>query len=769
MKSVVILDAVRTPFGKYKGQFANISSVDLGVIALSALMKRNSKFVSTTDVDQIIFGSVLQGGNGQNIARQIGVKAGLPVEVPAFTINEVCGSGLKAALLAKQAIALGEAEFIIAGGTENMSQAQTMQRDGLADAFEDVPMGLTVERLATEFDISREMQDAFALRSHQNAAKADFRSEIIPVNGNTTLESIRSDTSLEKLSTLKSAFSENGSITPGNASSVNDGASAILLCSQSYADMQHIPYIAIIRESVEIGIEPSRMGVSPVKAIHQLLEKSGLTLEQIDRFEINESFAASSLIIERELNLDASKVNVKGGAIALGHPLGATGARLITTLSHQLCEEHLHYGIASLCIGGGLGLAVLIENPAAIPTNRKFYQLTRAERLSQLALPTNNRKELDNNALSENIANNLIENQIGEIELPLGLAFINVEGKRYSVPMATEEPSVIAAANNGAKIAEDFHIIKNNRLMNGQIVFYDVINSDILASTIDIRKKEIFEIAKTAYPSIIERGGGLRTINCGRIDTDGFYCIDFYFDTCDALGANIINTILEAIANNFRIWFPTEKILFSILSNNNYFCETCVDCHIPIEKIGREVAEKIVLASDYAQLDKTRAATHNKGIMNGIEAILLALGNDTRAVNAAIYSYAENKGLTTWHIEKNILIGEISLPLPIATAGGATQILPKAKVSHSLMDNPDSFKLMGIVASIGLAQNLAALKALVTDGIQAGHMTLQARSLALSVDAKSDEIEQLVTALKKAPAMNTKTAKALLEKLRKSF
>ncbi|MDR2975912.1 MAG: thiolase family protein [Streptococcaceae bacterium] len=361
MKDIVILDALRTPIGKYKGSLSNLTSVELAAAVSKALIERNAAVKS--DITEAIFGSVLTAGQGQNIARQISIQSGLSFNVPAFTVNEVCGSGLKAVLLARQSIALDEAKIVLAGGTESMSNAETMQIDGLTDAFENIPMGLTVEKLVAEYGITREAQDQLAYESHQKALNSDFSTEIIPVNGLGADEGPRPDSTLEKLAKLRTVFDEDGTITAGNASSVNDGAAAMLLSSREYADQHTLDYLAVIKNSVEIAVSPEKMGVSPVEAITQLLDMSGLEKEQIDRFEINESFAGSSLIIEQELKLDHSKVNVKGGAIAIGHPLGATGARLLVTLSHQLVDNNEQYGIAGLCIGGGLGIAVLLENP----------------------------------------------------------------------------------------------------------------------------------------------------------------------------------------------------------------------------------------------------------------------------------------------------------------------------------------------------------------------------------------------------------------------
>jgi hydroxymethylglutaryl-CoA reductase len=398
-------------------------------------------------------------------------------------------------------------------------------------------------------------------------------------------------------------------------------------------------------------------------------------------------------------------------------------------------------------------------------TNKKFYQMTLPERLSALNLSAETRQIFENTALDPDIAGNLTENQISEIEIPLGICFLTVDGQEYTVPMATEEPSVIAAANNGAKLAGNFTSIKNERLMSGQIVFYDVQNSEKLAQNIEDQRQTVFELAESAYPSIYKRGGGMKNFSCSTSGT--WLSVDFIFDTKDAMGANMINTILEAITDYFRDNFPDEKILFAILTNENCHCRTSVETRIPLDKIGRETAKKIVVASDFAQIDSARAATHNKGIMNGVEAVVLATGNDTRGAAAAIYAMENpHQGFSTWHIDGDNLVGEITLSLPIATAGGGTHVLPKARAAHELLGNPKAETLAAIIASVGLANNLAAIKALVTRGIQAGHMSLQARSLALAVGAKGREIEQLTEALKKAPLMNTESAQRLLKELK---
>lgn len=801
MKSVVIIDALRTPIGKYRGSLSEVSAVDLGTQVTKELLARNKGIEKK--VNQVIFGNVLQAGNGQNPARQIAINSGLSYEIPAMTVNEVCGSGMKAVILAKQLIQLGEAEVLIAGGVENMSQAPKLQKynpetkeldlmvssmmlDGLTDAFSGQAMGITAENVAEAYGISREEQDEFALRSQLKAAKAQaegyFTEEILPIKVNDTLvtddEGVRPNSSLEKLATLKTVFKENGTVTAGNASTINDGASALIIASQEYAEAHGIPYLAIIRDTVEVGIDPSMMGISPIKAINQLLTRNQLQTSEIDLFEINEAFAATSLVVQKELDLASEKVNIYGGGISLGHAIGATGARLLTSLSYQLTQLEKKYGVASLCIGGGLGLAVLLERPQE-KKNKKFYQLSKEERLNQLVaeghLSNEARNELSRNALDTQIANHMIENQISETETPLGLGLnLVVDGKKYLVPMATEEPSVVAALSNGAKIAQEFTLIKQERLMRGQIVFYDVQDPEQLITKINQEQAAIFQKAEESYPSIVKRGGGLRKVQCRSL-AGSFVSVDFLVDVKDAMGANIINSILEGVASLFRVWFEDRSILFSILSNYATESVVTMGCKIPVERLskgdnGQVIAEKMVVASDYAQVDPYRAVTHNKGIMNGIEAVVLATGNDTRAVSAACHAYAAKagsyQGLSQWQLEGNELIGMIEVPLALATVGGATKVLPKAQAAAELLAVENATELSRVIAAVGLAQNLAALRALVSEGIQKGHMALQSRSLAMSVGANGEEIEKLSRKLKKAPVMNQATAETLLKELR---
>ncbi len=378
VKEIVIIDALRTPVGRYDGALAEYSAAELGTHVVSNLLSKHENIKS--DVEQVIFGNVLQAGNGQNIARQIAIHSGLSNTVPASTINEVCGSGMKAVILAKQLLQLGEAEVVIAGGTESMSNAPiiknrktqeetlSMLNDGLVDAFSGISMGIIGETIAEQFDISRADQDAFAQNSQEKAVAASqagiFKEEIVAIGEVGVDETPRPSSSLEKLATLRTAFKENGTVTAGNSSPVNDGASAVILATKDYAEKHGIPYLAELVDSIEVGIDPAIMGVSPIEAIKKLINRSELELSDIDLFEINEAFAASSLAVNRELGLNESQVNIYGGAIALGHAIGSSGSKILTTLSYALKREQKRYGIASLCIGGGLGLAVLLKNPS---------------------------------------------------------------------------------------------------------------------------------------------------------------------------------------------------------------------------------------------------------------------------------------------------------------------------------------------------------------------------------------------------------------------
>lgn len=402
MTEVVIASAVRTPIGKFGGSLSSLSSVDLGTIAAKAAIERAG--LNAQDVDQAIFGNVLQAGSGQNVARQIALRAGLDTSSCAMTINEVCGSGLKAVRLAQSAIVMGDAQVVVAGGTESMSNVpfyatnsrfsghrygnfsliDGLQRDGLNDAFTGDAMGVTAENVAAKFGITREAQDIFALKSHQKAVAAikrgDFDSEIVPVtlaDGTVVArdEHPREDTSLEQLSKLRTLFKaseENAgaehevseresTVTAGNASGINDGAAALVLMSKDYAQEHGIKYIAQIVGFAEGGIDPDLMGYAPKHVMERMLRSTGSSVEGIDLFEINEAFAAQSIAVSEQLHIDEEKLNVRGGAIALGHPLGASGARILTTLMYALRDSNKKNGVAALCVGGGIGVAMQIR------------------------------------------------------------------------------------------------------------------------------------------------------------------------------------------------------------------------------------------------------------------------------------------------------------------------------------------------------------------------------------------------------------------------
>lgn len=390
MQEVVIISAKRTPIGKLGGQLASLSAVELGTVASKAAIEAAG--IDPTQIDQAIFGNVLQVGSGQNVARQIALKSGMTQSSTAMTVNEVCGSGLKAIRLAQSAIVMGDADIVLVGGTESMSQApylnkqmrfgskfgdQTMidsiSSEGLNDAFTHQPMGITGENVAAKYGITREMQDAFALASHQKAAQATqagwFNEEIVPVTvqqRKATLEvqqdeGIRPTTTIEAMAKLRPAFQQDGTVTPANASGINDGASAMIVMSKEKAAALGLVYQATLVGYQEVGADPDYMGYTPVDAIQKLLAQQNQTLADIDLLEINEAFAASSVAVQNGLQVDPAKVNVAGGAIALGHPIGASGTRIMTTLMHQLKRTHQTTGIASLCIGGGLGIAFEIQ------------------------------------------------------------------------------------------------------------------------------------------------------------------------------------------------------------------------------------------------------------------------------------------------------------------------------------------------------------------------------------------------------------------------
>lgn len=390
MKDVVIVGAARTPIGCFQGALARRSAVELGSVVVKALMDRTG--VSPQDVDEVILGQVLTAGAGQNPARQTALNSGLPWAVSAITINDVCGSGLKALHLATQAIQCGEADVVIAGGQENMSRAphilsesrtgsrlgnsqliDSLVHDGLWDAFNDYHMGVTAENLAREYNISRELQDAWALSSQQKARAAidsgRFRDEIVPVaieqHGTSfivdTDEQPRTDASAEGLARLMPAFEKSGSVTAGNASSINDGAAAVMMMSASKAQELNLPVLARIRAFASVGVDPALMGIAPVYATRRCLERAGWQLNELDLIEANEAFAAQAISVGKLLEWDQHKVNVNGGAIALGHPIGASGCRILVSLVHEMVKRQARKGLATLCIGGGQGVALAIE------------------------------------------------------------------------------------------------------------------------------------------------------------------------------------------------------------------------------------------------------------------------------------------------------------------------------------------------------------------------------------------------------------------------
>ena len=380
MNKVVIVSAQRTPVGKFKGRLSNYSAVELGTAALKSAI--NKIQLDPKDIENVIFGNVVQAGTGQNAARQIAVNAGLPYETPGMTVNEVCGSGLKSIILGKQLIQLGEANVVAVGGVESMTNTpdlilkkgdapvKSFMHDGLTDVFHNMAMGLTAEAIATKYEVTREEQDTFALNSHLKSDKATkagkFNEEIVPledVNGETITsdELIRPESTIEDLATLKTIFKEDGTVTAGNASALSDGGSALILMSESYAKEHGYTILATVGQHAEIGCDPLYMGYAPFYAVESLLNKTGKTIQDIDLVEMTEAFSAQSIPVKKNLNIPDEKFNIYGGAIALGHPLGSTGSRLVTTLAHALKQEDKQTGIATACIGGGLGIALMIE------------------------------------------------------------------------------------------------------------------------------------------------------------------------------------------------------------------------------------------------------------------------------------------------------------------------------------------------------------------------------------------------------------------------
>ena len=391
MKEVVIVSAVRTPVGSYGGAFKDVSAVTLGTVAAKEAMKRAN--VDPNTVDELIFGNVLQAGLGQNVARQIAVHSGIPIEVPSFTINKVCGSGLKTVALAAQSIMCGDNDIVVAGGTENMSQApyllknnrwgqrmgdgvveDYMVKDGLWDVFNDYHMGVTAENIAKDYSLTREEQDRLATESQNRAEEAiksgRFKDEIVPVEVPQrkkdpivvdTDEFPRFGATVEGLGKLRPAFKKDGTVTAASSSGINDGAAALVLMSKEKAEELGLKPIATIASYAAAGADPSIMGTGPIPASQKALEKADMKVEDLDLIEANEAFAAQALSVIKDLKLNTDIVNVNGGAIALGHPIGASGARILVTLLHEMEKRDSKKGLATLCIGGGQGMAVVVK------------------------------------------------------------------------------------------------------------------------------------------------------------------------------------------------------------------------------------------------------------------------------------------------------------------------------------------------------------------------------------------------------------------------
>ena len=391
MREVVIVSAVRTPVGAFGGVFKNVSAVQLGTIVAKEALKRAN--VDPAIVEEVIFGNVLQAGLGQNVARQISVHAGVPIETPSYTVNKVCGSGLKTVALAAQSIMAGDADIVLAGGTENMSQApyllksarwgqrmgdgsieDYMVKDGLWDIFNDTHMGITAENIAEKYSFTREEQDNLALVSQNRAEEAiksgRFKDEIVAVEVPQrrkdpivvdTDEFPRFGTTIEALGKLRPAFKKDGTVTAGSASGINDGAAAFIVMSKEKAEELGLTPLATIASYASAGVDPSVMGTGPIPASKKALAKIDMTVEDLDLVEANEAFAAQALSVIKELNLDTEITNVNGGAIALGHPIGASGARILVTLLHEMTKRDAKNGLATLCIGGGQGIAMIVK------------------------------------------------------------------------------------------------------------------------------------------------------------------------------------------------------------------------------------------------------------------------------------------------------------------------------------------------------------------------------------------------------------------------
>jgi acetyl-CoA C-acetyltransferase len=391
MQQAVIVSAVRTAIGKFGGSLAKIPAPELGAIVIREVVARAG--LKPEQVDSVIMGQVLTAGSGQNPARQATVKSGLPIETPAMTINVVCGSGLKSVMLAAQAVATGECDVVVAGGQENMSASphvvlgsrdgfrmgdakliDSMIVDGLWDVYNKYHMGITAENVARQYGIDRAQQDAFALASQQKAATAQdagkFKDEIVPVlipqrKGDPlafdTDEFVNRKTSAEGLGGLKAAFDKEGSVTAGNASGINDGAAAVVVMSEARAQALGLPILARIKSYATSALDPKIMGMGPVPASKKALERAGWTADDVDLMEINEAFAAQACAVNKDMGWDTGRINVNGGAIALGHPIGASGTRILVTLLHEMKRRDARRGLASLCIGGGMGVALAVE------------------------------------------------------------------------------------------------------------------------------------------------------------------------------------------------------------------------------------------------------------------------------------------------------------------------------------------------------------------------------------------------------------------------
>ena len=385
MNEVVIVEAIRTPIGAYKGSLKELSADKLGSIVIREILRKSK--LGKNDIDEVIMGQVLTAGGGQNPARQAAINAGIDISKPAHIVNQVCGSGLRAVISGYQSIKLGEVKNVISGGQENMSLAphsifyrdskkileehliDTMINDGLIDAFNNYHMGVTAENVAKKFNISRVEQDDFALNSQKKTEIAintnRFKEELIKINeSGINLEKDehpRKDLNKSDLGKLKAVFLKDGTVTPGNSSGINDGAAALLLTTFEEAKKRSIQPLVKIISWASVGVDPTLMGLGPIEAVREAVKKANWNLNDIDLFEINEAFAAQSIAVIRELNIDENKVNVNGGAIALGHPIGASGARILVTLIHEMIKQKKNKGCATLCIGGGMGIAICVE------------------------------------------------------------------------------------------------------------------------------------------------------------------------------------------------------------------------------------------------------------------------------------------------------------------------------------------------------------------------------------------------------------------------